>query len=151
MLESGRNGADPLSFTDEARPRRPARLDAGRRLRFAAADLLSERLLQRRPASRRRRKDADECLAKAKDYLKENPVKPVAKKTAWGAFTGALMGVVIGLITGDFGRVVAAGAAAGAVGGAAQGTFDANSPDGVVRGYTDRCLAERGYEVIGWR
>jgi outer membrane lipoprotein SlyB len=96
-------------------------------------------------------KDADECLAKAKEYLKENPLKPVAQKTAWGAFTGALMGGVIGAITGNFGSAVAAGAAAGGVGGAASGTYDANTPDGVVRGYTDRCLAERGYEVIGWR
>ena len=97
------------------------------------------------------KKDADECLAKAKDYLKQNPVAPVARKTAWGAFVGALMGGVIGVITGDFGGAIASGAAAGGVGGAAQGAYDANTPDGVVRGYTDRCLAERGYDVIGWR
>jgi hypothetical protein len=99
----------------------------------------------------RAQKDIDDCLYLAHEYLKENPVKPIARKTAWGAFVGALMGGVIGVITGNFGSAVASGAAAGGVGGAAQGVYDANTPDGVVRGYTDRCLAERGYEVIGWR
>jgi len=99
----------------------------------------------------RAQKDVDDCLYLAKEYLKENPMKPIARQTSWGAVVGALMGAVIGVITGDFGRALASGAAAGAVGGAAQGTYDANTPDGVVRGYTDRCLAERGYDVIGWR
>ncbi len=97
------------------------------------------------------KKDTDECLAQAKQYLKENPVKPVARHTAWGAATGAVLGVVIGAITGDLRGAVESGAAAGGAGGALQGTADANTPDGVVRAYTDRCLTARGYDVLGWR
>jgi uncharacterized protein YcfJ len=97
------------------------------------------------------KKDTDECLAQAKQYLKENPLKPVARGTAWGAATGAVMGAVIGAITGDFSGALASGAAAGGVGGAMQGTYDANTPDGVMRAYTDRCLSQRGYDVLGWR
>ena len=97
------------------------------------------------------KKDTDECLAKAKEYLKENPAKPIARKTAWGAATGAVFGAIIGAITGDFRGAVESGAAVGGAGGAMQGAVDANSPDGIVRAYTDRCLAERGYSVLGWR
>ncbi|MDE2141223.1 MAG: hypothetical protein KGJ84_02275 [Elusimicrobia bacterium] len=97
------------------------------------------------------KKDTDECLAKAKDYLKENPVKPVARKTAWGAAGGAALGAIVGAITGDFKGALESGAAVGGASGAIQGVADANTPDGVVRAYTDRCLAEKGYAVLGWR
>jgi len=96
-------------------------------------------------------KDVDECLAKAKEYLKENPLPPVAKKTGWGAATGAAIGAVIGAITGDFKGALESGAAAGGASGAIQGAADASTPDGVMRAYTDRCLAEKGYVVLGWR
>ena len=97
------------------------------------------------------KKDTDECLSRAKTYMKENPLKPIAQKTAWGAATGAAFGAIIGAITGDFRGALASGAAVGGASGALQGTFDANTPDGVVRAYTDRCLAEKGYSVLGWR
>ncbi|MFI5346081.1 MAG: cell envelope biogenesis protein OmpA [Elusimicrobiota bacterium] len=97
------------------------------------------------------KKDTDECLGKAKEYLKENPLKPVARKTAWGAASGAVIGAVVGAITGDFKGALESGAAAGGAAGVMQGTADANTPDGVVRAYTDRCLAEKGYSVLGWR
>lgn len=96
-------------------------------------------------------KDADECLAKAKQYLKDNPLKPVAKQAGAGAVVGAAIGVVVGAITGDIKGAIESGAAAGGVGGAAQGAIDENSPDAVTRSFTNRCLAEKGYEVIGWK
>ena len=96
-------------------------------------------------------KDTDECLAEAKQYLKDTPFKPVAKNIGWGAATGAAIGAVVGAITGDFGGALASGAAAGGAGGAIQGTAEASSPDAVVRAYTNRCLATRGYEILGWR
>jgi hypothetical protein len=95
--------------------------------------------------------DADACMKEAKDYVKANPLKPVGEKTAWGAATGAAMGAVIGAITGDFRGALESGAAAGGVGGAAQGAYEGTRPDDLVRAYTDRCLAEKGYSVIGWR
>lgn len=96
-------------------------------------------------------KDVKECMAEAKHFVKANKLSPAAEKTGWGAATGAAMGAVIGLITGDIRRVVASGAAAGAVGGAMSGAHGASKPDQIERAFTDRCLAEKGYDVLGWR
>lgn len=96
-------------------------------------------------------READECRAEAKQYLKDHPLAPVAKHTTMGAVTGAAIGAAIGLVTGDLKRAVEEGAAAGGAGGAVSGVAEANSPDAVERAYVNRCLAERGYEVIGWR
>jgi len=96
-------------------------------------------------------KDVKLCLDEAKVYLKANPAKRVARRAGWGAAVGAAMGAVTGLIFGDFGRAAASGAAVGAVGGGAQGAWEAGSPDEIQRAYTQRCLAEKGYSVIGWR
>jgi uncharacterized protein YcfJ len=98
------------------------------------------------------KRDGDECMSQAKAYVKANPTKAIAAKTGWGAFMGAAVGGVIGAITGDFRGAIASGAAAGGVGGAVSGTADAATrPDDLVRAYTDRCLAEKGYSVLGWR
>lgn len=96
-------------------------------------------------------KDVDECLGKANEFLKAHPVNPVAKRSAWGAVAGAAMGAAVGAITGDIGRAVSSGAAAGGAGGAVHGAFEASTPDEVKRAYVDRCLAEKGYSVLGWR
>ena len=84
------------------------------------------------------KKDADECLAKAKEYVKEHPAEQVAKRTGFGAFTGAIMGAAVGLILGDWKGAVESGAAAVVAGGAVAGAVDANKPGILVRAYTDR-------------
>ena len=96
-------------------------------------------------------RDVDECLATAKVYLKANPATRVARRVGWAGAVGAAMGAVTGLIFGDLGRAAAGGAAVGAVGGAAQGAWEAGSPDEIARAYTQRCLAKKGYSVIGWK
>lgn len=96
-------------------------------------------------------KDADECLTKAKEYVKAHPEEVVAKKTSWGAAVGAVIGGAIGLVTGNIARSVEVGAAAGGANGAMNGAAAANTPDGLQRAFTNRCLADKGYEVIGWR
>lgn len=93
----------------------------------------------------------DDCMAQAKAYVKSDAARPVARKTAWGSAVGAAMGAVTGAITGDLGEAVASGAAVGAVGGAAHGAAESASPDQVQRAFVQRCLAEKGYTVIGWR
>ena len=97
------------------------------------------------------KKDADECLAKAKAYIKDHPVQEAAKKAGWGAATGAAIGAAVGLILGDFRGALESGAVVGGVGGAAQGAADGAKPSDLVRAYTDRCLNEKGYSVLGWR
>ena len=97
------------------------------------------------------RKDAESCLADAKKYLKANPAKKVAGRTGWGAATGAALGAVVGAFTGDYARAVTEGAAVGGAGGAIHGAYEAGSPDEIQRGFTQRCMAEKGWSVIGWR
>lgn len=92
-----------------------------------------------------------ECRAIAKSEVGKLNLKPVAERSAWGAATGAAMGAVTGLITGDLGRAAASGAAIGGIGGAGHGAYEASRPDHVERAYTDRCLSERGWNVLGWR
>jgi outer membrane lipoprotein SlyB len=46
----------------------------------------------------------------------------------------------------------ARGAAAGAMaGGAVSVALNWNEPDAVYRGFVDRCLKDRGHQVLGWR
>lgn len=95
--------------------------------------------------------DVDACLADAKKYLKANPAKPIGRRVGFGAAAGAAMGAVVGAFTGDYARAVSEGAAVGGAGGAVHGAYEAGSPDEIQRAFTQRCLAEKGYSVIGWR
>jgi hypothetical protein len=95
--------------------------------------------------------DVDECLAQSKEYIKTNNLKPIARKTGWGAATGAAMGAALGLITGDIGRAASEGAAVGGVGGAMGGAYENSKPDAITRAFTERCLAEMGYSTLGWK
>ncbi|MDX6769137.1 MAG: hypothetical protein SF051_06365 [Elusimicrobiota bacterium] len=92
-----------------------------------------------------------ECRAIAKSEVGKLNLKPLGERSVWGAATGAAMGAVTGLITGDLGKAAASGAAIGGIGGAGHGAYEASRPDQVERAYTDRCLAERGWSVVGWR
>ena len=44
-----------------------------------------------------------------------------------------------------------AGAAAGATGIAAKTLLEWNDPDGVYQKYVERCMEDRGHDVLGWR
>ena len=61
------------------------------------------------------------------------------------------MGAVFGAFTGNYRRAVAEGAAVGAAAGLLHGAYEAGSPDEIQRAYTQRCLAEKGWSVIGWK
>ena len=95
--------------------------------------------------------DVDQCVADAKVYLKANPAKKVAGHAVRGGVFGAIMGVVFGAFTGNYARAVSEGAAVGAAGGAVGGAWQAGSPDEIQRAYAQRCLADKGYSVIGWK
>jgi hypothetical protein len=51
-----------------------------------------------------------------------------------GAAVGAATGATAGLIHGLFG-----------------GFFGPEAPDPVVANFVDRCLREKGYELVGWK
>jgi hypothetical protein len=78
--------------------------------------------------------DTEACLAEAKAYLESGRIPEAAKRTGEGAVVGG-----------------AVGAAGGATGGLVHSLWHWRDPDPVEKRYVERCLAERGYDVIGWR
>ncbi|WP_319407188.1 cell envelope biogenesis protein OmpA [uncultured Desulfosarcina sp.] len=99
------------------------------------------------------RADADQCMAEAKEYgVKNDAGKTVGGRAVKGATLGAAISAVVSAVLGgNVGRAAGAGAAGGATAGAVSGAIDADEPDAVFRNYVNRCLRERGYEVIGWQ
>jgi outer membrane lipoprotein SlyB len=78
-----------------------------------------------------------------------------AKSGAIGAGAGAAGGAVWGAITGGVASGAAGGAAGGAVGGVLASllghAFNPPPPDPAYRAVVERCLRDRGYEVVGWQ
>jgi hypothetical protein len=60
------------------------------------------------------KKDIDQCIADADEYLKSSKGKNIAKGAACGGAAGAL------------------------------------SPDQVKHRFVNQCLADKGYQVLGW-
>jgi uncharacterized protein YcfJ len=94
--------------------------------------------------------DIDACLAEAREYLKTGRTKEVARSTAEGAVVGGAVGAATGAVLGE-GRGAGAGAAGGAAGAFTRAMLRSRDPDPVEKAYVNRCLAERGYDVLGWR
>jgi len=97
-------------------------------------------------------RDIEECRKLADDYVQSTAAKDVAKGAAVGGAAGAAIGAVGGAVSGrGAGTGAAVGAAAGATAGAVHGAAKQTEPSPVYKRYVDRCLGERGYEVIGWQ
>lgn len=97
-------------------------------------------------------RDIEECRKLADDYVQSTAAKDVAKGTAVGGAAGAAIGAVGGAVSGrGAGAGAAVGAATGATAGAVHGAAKQTEPSPVYKRYVDRCLRERGYEVIGWQ
>jgi uncharacterized protein YcfJ len=96
-------------------------------------------------------RDIATCEAQAKEYV-ANPSR--AERSAEGAVVGGAVGgasgAAAGAVLGNVGRGAGAGAAAGAAGGLVSGIFRSRNPDPVYARFVERCLANKGYEVIGW-
>ncbi|MES1924268.1 glycine zipper family protein [Salinisphaera sp. T31B1] len=90
------------------------------------------------------------CMHRAQaaglDYSKGGTVRRTAESGAVGGAGGAVAGAIYGSV----GRGAAAGAAGGATAGLIRSLFARNDPAPVYRSYVNRCLAEQGYEPIGW-
>jgi uncharacterized membrane protein len=95
----------------------------------------------------RAQKDTEKCIADADAYLESSKGKKVAKSAGAGAVIGGAMGAVSGMFTGNIGSGLLRGGAIGAAGGGAAGAL---SPDQIKRRYVNQCLAEKGYQVLGW-
>jgi uncharacterized membrane protein len=75
----------------------------------------------------------------------------VGKKAVGGAAVGGATAGAWGLVRGDAGQRALAGAAAGAAAGTVRGGMQAAETSPIFKNFVNRCLRERGYEVIGWQ
>jgi len=102
------------------------------------------------------RAEAEACMARASQagLTPDEKNNAVARGAGVGAATGAVASAVGALITGRGGegaiRAGAAGAAVGGSAGAVQGVFRSDRPNTTYRNFVQRCLGDRGFEVIGW-
>lgn len=97
------------------------------------------------------KRDIAECRQLAKQYVKSQKAQKVALSTVEGGAVGAAMGAVGGAVVGNVGRWASVGGAAGAAGGLVGGLFRTRQPSPVYKNFVDHCMADRGYEVIGWQ
>jgi len=96
--------------------------------------------------------DIDWCVARAREAVPSSEAEEIARDTAGNAGAGAAAGAAAGAISGaGAGTGAATGAATAATFGFVRRLFQRRGPDEVQRRYAERCLAERGYDVIGWR
>jgi hypothetical protein len=96
--------------------------------------------------------EIDACLQLAEaSGAKADKGQKIGKNTAGAAIIGGASGAAWGAFFGDAGKHAGAGAAAAAAGALVHGAMRASDPDVIFRGFVERCLREKGYEVIGWR
>jgi hypothetical protein len=97
-------------------------------------------------------RDIDECIRLAESHgVTHSSGEKVARRGAEGAVVGGAAGAGAGAVRGDIGQRAATGAAAGAAAGVARGAIHSGEPGQVYRGFVQRCLREKGYEIIGWK
>lgn len=98
--------------------------------------------------------DSDQCISNARSagLTPEEKDNAVAHDAVKGAAVGGVAGVVSGLLRGRPDRAIENGAAGAVVGGsvgAVTGAFH-EKPSSTFRHYVQRCLKDKGYDVIGW-
>ncbi|MFC5521826.1 hypothetical protein [Polaromonas jejuensis] len=100
--------------------------------------------------------EADACMSRAQaaGLAPTQSGNEVGRRAGEGAATVGVASAVGALITGRGGegvfRAGAAGAAVGGSAGAVSGAFHNDRPNGTYRNFVQRCLGEKGFEVIGW-
>lgn len=73
------------------------------------------------------------------------------RDTAAGGALGAATGAVGGAIAGNAGSGAAIGAATGATATLLRNLLNEPAPNPAYRAYVERCLRDRGYDVVGWQ
>jgi hypothetical protein len=95
--------------------------------------------------------DIATCRELAKQYSSGNlQGQEMAKDAAKGGAIGAAGGAVGGAIAGSPGEGAAIGAAAGATTSMLGSLFRGSEPSGAYMNWIDHCLAEKGYQPVGW-
>ncbi len=97
--------------------------------------------------------DIEDCRDMA-ETAGANPGEGSGEQAAGGAVVGGAVGGAAGAaggaVVGAAGRGAAVGAAAGAAGGFVRGLFKGPKPSAAYQNFVNRCLSDRGYEVVGW-
>ncbi len=101
------------------------------------------------------RMEADNCMARATQagLSPDQKTNEVGRRAGEGAAVGGVASAVGALITGRGSDVLRAGATGAAVGGSAgavSGAFHNDKASPVYRQFVQRCLSEKGFDVIGW-
>lgn len=100
--------------------------------------------------------DTDACMSRAVSagLTPDEKTNAVGRRAGEGAAVGGVASAVGALITGrgmdGLLRAGAAGAAVGGSAGAVSGAFYNDRPNATYRNFVQRCLGEKGFEVIGW-
>jgi hypothetical protein len=97
--------------------------------------------------------DIDDCRRLAREAgAGGGRGRDIARDTAVGAAAGGAATGIYGAVRGydDAPERAAAGAAAGAAVGLIGGAARRSEPSGTFKRYVNRCLRERGYDVVGW-
>ncbi len=97
----------------------------------------------------------DDCIARAQSQglTPDEKNNETATRAGKGAAVGGVAAAVGALVTGrGLDGVIRSGAAGAAVGGAAGAVSGAvnERPSATYRNYVQRCLADKGFQVIGW-
>jgi len=96
-------------------------------------------------------RDIDDCMRFAESSgVSKTDSSKIAKRGAEGAAVGASAAAVGTVIRGgSVGENAAIGAAVGGTAGAVHGSFHSDNP--TYRNFVQRCLHDRGYDVVGWQ
>ncbi len=97
-------------------------------------------------------RDIVDCRELAESAVGGDKATQVAKRAGEDAVVGGTTGAVVGgIVRGhSAGRGAAAVAAAGVVRTVARAAFSWNDPKPIERACVNRCLHDRGYDVVGW-
>jgi hypothetical protein len=97
--------------------------------------------------------DINECIAKAEAAGVGPERGDAGKNVATSAAVAGAAGAVFGAIMGydDVARRAAASAGAGAAGAAIYEGTKSGAPDSMHKQFVNKCLAKKGYEILGWK
>jgi hypothetical protein len=90
---------------------------------------------------------ADRDITDCQNQADEMVGSHTAQNAGVGAIIGAGAGAALGAISGNPGSGAAVG---GIFGGGAGGASSASSTSEIKHRFVNQCLAERGYQVLGW-
>lgn len=95
--------------------------------------------------------DINSCIALANDSGARQPVmSETARDTTESAVVGGATGATVGAVLGNAGQGAATGAVGAATSRFTRSILNSDQPDMVFQRFVNRCLRDRGYDVVGW-